>query len=158
MDIPPASMHQFDVADPLQLSPYPSPWKVWELPLFIYTPYPHLCTIPRDYTQSQWLPHWRPDDFPDVDSPEVDNSHSPSSLGPEWHQTSRRRIGTGPRDAMAPSAITWTPIYGRLGTRRLGTITLCILFVDWPSQGSILRAFSLDFPWLDLSGVFSLSQ
>jgi hypothetical protein len=31
---------------------------------------------------------------------------------------------------MVPSAITWTPIYGRLGTRRLGTVTLCISFVD----------------------------
>jgi hypothetical protein len=30
-------------------------------------------------------------------------------------------IGTGPRDAMAPSAITWTTIYERLGTGRLGT-------------------------------------
>jgi hypothetical protein len=25
---------------------------------------------------------------------------------------------------------TWTPIYGRLGTRRLGTAFLCISFVD----------------------------
>jgi hypothetical protein len=24
----------------------------------------------------------------------------------------------------------WTPIYGRLGTRRLGTVVLCISFVD----------------------------
>jgi hypothetical protein len=31
------------------------------------------------------------------------------------------------RDAMAPSAITWTAIFGRLGTRRLGTAFLCIL-------------------------------
>jgi hypothetical protein len=43
-------------------------------------------------------------------------------------------IGTGPRDAMAPSAITWTTIYGRLGTRRLGTAFLwlgkcCVLFL-----------------------------
>jgi hypothetical protein len=28
---------------------------------------------------------------------------------------------------MAPSAITWMPIYRRLGTRRLGTTFLCIL-------------------------------
>jgi hypothetical protein len=26
--------------------------------------------------------------------------------------------------------IMWTPIYGRLGDRRLGTVILCILFVD----------------------------
>jgi hypothetical protein len=36
-------------------------------------------------------------------------------------------IGTGPRDTTAPSAITWTPIFGRLDTRRLGTAFLCIL-------------------------------
>jgi hypothetical protein len=35
--------------------------------------------------------------------------------------------GTGPRDATAPSAITWMAIFGRLGTRRLGTAFLCIL-------------------------------
>jgi hypothetical protein len=48
---------------------------------------------------------------------------------------------------MAPSAVTWTPIYGRLGDRRLGdrrlgdrrlgTVIPCISFVDWPSQGSL---------------------
>jgi hypothetical protein len=37
-----------------------------------------------------------------------------------------RCIGTGLRD-MAPSTITWTTIYGGLGTRRLGTAFLCIL-------------------------------
>jgi predicted aspartyl protease len=31
---------------------------------------------------------------------------------------------------MAPSAITWIPIYGRLGTRRLDTVVLWISFVD----------------------------
>jgi hypothetical protein len=36
-------------------------------------------------------------------------------------------IGTGPCDATAPSAITWIAIFGRLGTRRLGTAFLCIL-------------------------------
>jgi hypothetical protein len=39
------------------------------------------------------------------------------------------RIGTGPCDTMAPSAVTWTPTYGRLGTRRLGTVILGISFV-----------------------------
>jgi hypothetical protein len=42
---------------------------------------------------------------------------------------SLRHIGTGPRDTMAPSSITWIPIYGRLGTRRLGTVILSISFV-----------------------------
>jgi hypothetical protein len=100
------------------------------LPLFICTPSPHLCTISRDYTQSQQLPHQWPNNFPDVDSPEADNFHPPSSLGPEQHWMSRRRIRTGPHDTMAPSAITWTPIYERLDTRRLGTVVLCISFVD----------------------------
>jgi hypothetical protein len=36
------------------------------------------------------------------------------------------RIGTGPCDTTAPSTVTWMPIYGRLGTRRLGTAFLCI--------------------------------
>jgi hypothetical protein len=54
----------------------------------------------------------------------------PPPLLPQQHQTSLGHIGTGPRDAMAPSAITWAPIYGRLGTRRLGTVILCISFVD----------------------------
>jgi hypothetical protein len=31
----------------------------------------------------------------------------------------------------------WIPIYVRLGTRRLGTVILCILFVVWPIQGSL---------------------
>jgi hypothetical protein len=55
---------------------------------------------------------------------------SPPLLGPEWHQTNRRHIGKGPCNTTAPSAITWTLIYGRLGTRRLGTIILYISFVD----------------------------
>jgi hypothetical protein len=118
----------------ISLPPLSSP----TLPLFICTPSPHLCTISRDYTQSQRLPHWRPDDFPDVNSLEVDDFCPPSSLGPECHQMSCGCIGTGPRDTMVPSAMTWTPIYERLGTRRLGTVLLCISFVDWPSQGCSL--------------------
>jgi hypothetical protein len=49
---------------------------------------------------------------------------------PQLHQMSLGRIGTGLRDTMAPSAITWTPIYGRLGDKRLGTVIPCISFVD----------------------------
>jgi hypothetical protein len=51
-------------------------------------------------------------------------------LVPQQHQTSPGCIGKGPRDTTAPSAITWISIYGRLGTRRLGTVILCISFVD----------------------------
>jgi hypothetical protein len=117
----------------VSLPPLSSP----TLPLFICTPSPHLCTISRDYTQSQRLLYRRPDDFLDVDSPEVDDFHPPSSLRPEWHRTSCGHIRTDPHDTMAPSAIMWTLIYGRLGTRRLGTATLCMSFVDWPSQRSL---------------------
>jgi hypothetical protein len=38
-------------------------------------------------------------------------------------------IGTGPCDTMAPSAVMWISIYGRLGTRRLGTVILSISLV-----------------------------
>jgi hypothetical protein len=50
----------------------------------------------------------------------------PPSLLPLELRTSFRHIGTGLCDTTAPSAVTWTPIYGRLGTRRLGTVFLCI--------------------------------
>jgi hypothetical protein len=83
-------------------------------------------TIPK----VQRLPYRWPDDFLDDDSPEVDDFRSPSPLKPEWHRTSHRHIGTGLRDTMVPSAIMWTPIYGRLGDRRLGTVILYISFVD----------------------------
>jgi hypothetical protein len=42
---------------------------------------------------------------------------------------SLRCIGTAPHDTAAPSAVMWIPIYGRLGTRRLGTVILSISFV-----------------------------
>jgi hypothetical protein len=67
------------------------------------------------------------DDFPEVDSPIVDDFPHLHLLIPQQHRTDLGRIGAGPRDATAPSAIMWTPIYGRLGTRRLGTAFLCIL-------------------------------
>jgi hypothetical protein len=59
----------------------------------------------------------------------IDISLSPSALTSEALDKFEC-IGTGPRDTMVPSTITWTPIYGRLGTRRLGTAFLCISFVD----------------------------
>jgi hypothetical protein len=74
--------------------------------LSICTPPPHLSTISRDYTYSQWLLYWWPDNFLDIDPLEVDSFHSPSLLGPEWHCTSCRCIRTGPCDTMAPSTIT----------------------------------------------------
>jgi hypothetical protein len=40
-------------------------------------------------------------------------------------------------DPMAPPGVTLMPIFGRLGTRRLGTGSLSISFVVWPSQGSL---------------------
>jgi hypothetical protein len=43
--------------------------------LFIYTSVPYLCTISRDYTYSWRLLSRRPDDFLDIDSPEVDDFH-----------------------------------------------------------------------------------
>jgi hypothetical protein len=42
-------------------------------PLFICISFPYLCTISRDYTYSRRLLSWWPDDFLDVDSPEVDD-------------------------------------------------------------------------------------
>jgi hypothetical protein len=51
----------------------------------------------------------------------------PHPLIPQQHWTDLGCIGTGPRNATALSAITWTTIYGRLGTRRLDTAFLCIL-------------------------------
>jgi hypothetical protein len=59
--------------------------------------------------------------------------------------TGFRHIGTGLHDTMAPTAITWTPIYGRLGTRRLGTVFLCISLWTDLARGSwsVLFGFPL---------------
>jgi hypothetical protein len=56
------------------------------------------------------------DDFLEVNSLIVDDFPRPHLLVPQQHRTDLGHIGTGPRDATAPSAITWTTIYGRLGT------------------------------------------
>jgi hypothetical protein len=105
------------------LTPLSSP----TLPLFICTLSPHLCIISRDYTQGpttftlivwQLCRSWLPD---------VIDFLTPHLLLPQQHRMDLGCIGTGPRDATAPSTITWTTIYGRLGTRRLGTAFLCIL-------------------------------
>jgi hypothetical protein len=68
--------------------------------------------------------------------PDIVNFPPPHPLLPQQHRTSLGHIRTGLCDTMAPSAIMWTPLYGRLGTRRLGTVVLCISSIDWPSQGS----------------------
>jgi hypothetical protein len=91
-----------------------------------HTSVPSLGTTPKaDNFHTQWS-----NNFLDVDSLKVINFQPPPSLIPEWHRTSLRCIRTGPHDTMAPSTITWIPIHRRLGTRRLGTVILCITFVD----------------------------
>jgi hypothetical protein len=57
----------------------------------------------------------RPDLKP-LDSPTVVDFPRPHPLVPQQHRTDLGHIGTGPRDATAPSSIMWTTIYGRLGT------------------------------------------
>jgi hypothetical protein len=44
-----------------------------------------------------------------------------------------------------PPRVTLMPIFGRLGTRRLGTGSFSITFVVWPSQGSLERSL-----WISL--------
>jgi hypothetical protein len=86
------------------------------LHLFICIPPHHLCTIFKDHTHSRRLSGPIVDDFP-----------RPHPLVPQQHQTGSGHIRTSPHDTTAPSAITWTTLYGRLGTRRLGTAFPCIL-------------------------------
>jgi hypothetical protein len=93
---------------------------------------PHLCTISRDHTQSWWLLYPKADDLPDVNSPKSLTFHSflhsyLSSIGWESDALGQAHM------TKAPSAVMWMPIYGRLGTRRLGTVILSISFVVWPS-------------------------
>jgi hypothetical protein len=59
-------------------------------------------------------------------TPTVVDIPLPPPLLPLELWTSFGRIGTSLCDTTAPSAVTWTPIYERLGTRRLGTAFLCI--------------------------------
>jgi hypothetical protein len=70
------------------------------------------------------------DGCPLTDSLNIVDFPRPHLLLPQQHRMSLGRIGTGPHDTTAPSAITWTPIYGRLGTRRLGTVVPCISFIN----------------------------
>jgi hypothetical protein len=96
---------------PLLLSPC-----LYVLPLLTSVPSPGVTPTTNDFYT----------DGP----PGVIDFRLPSPLRPEWHCMSRRHIGTGPHDTTAPSAITWTPIYERLGDRRPGTVIPCISFVD----------------------------
>jgi hypothetical protein len=108
-------------------------------PLLSYSPPVHMYPPPSAVDHLQGLHRkannfhtlW-PDDFLDVNSPKVNNFCSPLLLGPEQHRMSHGCIRTDLCDTTTPSTSTWTPIYGRLGT-----VTLCISFVDWPSQGSL---------------------
>jgi hypothetical protein len=113
-------------------------------PLLFYPPPVHMYSLPSPLYHLQGL-HlkaddfhtWWSDDFLNVDSLEVNDFCSPP------HHLDLNSIGQATDTSgqihmtLRPSVITWIPIYGRLGTRRLGTVTLCISFVDWPSQGSL---------------------
>jgi hypothetical protein len=90
-------------------------------PILTSVPSPRIIPIADDFQAR------RSDNFPKVDSPVVVDFPTPTPLVPQPHRTNLGHIGTGPCDTTAPSAITWTPIFGRLDTRRLGTAFLCIL-------------------------------
>jgi hypothetical protein len=100
----------------------------------LLSPCSYVSPTPLYYLQGPYLKFdnssiRRSDDFLDVDSPDIIDFPLLPPLIPQQHRTSLGCIGTGPCDTTAPSAITWIPIYGRLGTRRLGTVILCISFV-----------------------------
>jgi hypothetical protein len=92
--------------------------------LFICIPSPHLCTIFKDHTSSRSLlgPIVRR-----LSRSQLTNNCRLPTSAPARTSTASDRLRTHWGDAMAPSAIMWTTIYGRLGTRRLGTAFLCIL-------------------------------
>jgi hypothetical protein len=119
-------------------------------------PSPYLCTIPiplhhphtsapsLETTPQSWQPLYsKSDDFPDVDSSEVVDILRLPPLVPQWHWTCLRHIRIGSRDTTAPSAVMWKASYGRLGTRRLGTVITSTYFVVRPSQGSLEC-----YPWI----------
>jgi hypothetical protein len=93
---------------------------------------PHLslsiCILPIPLHHLQGA-YSEANDCLEVDSLDVVNFLYPPLLVPQLHWMSLRHIGIGLHDTMAPSAVTWTPTHERLGTRRLGTVTLCISFV-----------------------------
>jgi hypothetical protein len=105
-------------------------------PILPYSPLVHMyfshtsAPSPGTTLKDRQLSYSKSDNFPEVDSPIIVDFPCPPPLVPQPHRTSLRRIGTCPHDTTAPSAVTWTPIYGRLGDRRLGTVIPCISFVD----------------------------
>jgi hypothetical protein len=94
----------------------------------MYTPHTSVPS-PGTTLKSQQPSYPNTDDFPEVDTPDAIDFPHPPLLVPQPHQMCLRCIGTGPCDTVAPSAIMWIPIYGRLGIRRLGTVILSISFV-----------------------------
>jgi hypothetical protein len=100
-----------------------SPLLSYSPPVHMYSP-PHVCTISRDHIQSRQLLYSKSDNFPDVDSPKVVDLPLLPPFVPQQHQMSFGCIGTCPHDTTAPSAVTRMAINGRLGTGRLGTVTL----------------------------------
>jgi hypothetical protein len=119
-----------------------SPLLSYSPPVHMYFPL-HLCAISRDHTQSRqlsypmvwWLSRGRLTRCRRLSAPSSTRTSAASDKPRTHWDRSVWHYGT--------LAITWIPIYGRLGTRRLGTVILCISFV-----ARDLRAFSLDFPWL----------
>jgi hypothetical protein len=85
---------------------------------------PHICTISRDHIQSWQLLYSKSNNFPDVNSLKVINFLLLPPFIPQQHRMSFRCIGTRLCDTTAPSTVTWMAINGRLGTGRLGTVTL----------------------------------
>jgi hypothetical protein len=77
-----------------------------------------------------------------INPPKVINIPRSPLLVPQRHRRCLGHIRIGPRDTMAPSAVTWKASYGRLGTGRLGTVITSIYFVVRPSQGSLERSLT----------------
>jgi hypothetical protein len=68
----------------------------------------------------------------------------PTLLQPSWClATTIAHIGIESHDPMAPSDGRQTSIFGRLGTRRLGTVISTISSIHWPSQESLERSLQI---------------
>jgi hypothetical protein len=64
-------------------------------------------------------------------------------------------IRIDPRDPTAPSDGQQTSIFGRLGTRKLGTVVL--LYHQWSDLAKVPQSVSLYFPWLNKCCVLVLT-
>jgi hypothetical protein len=106
------------------------------LPLLFYLTLPFFIYIsPTPFYHPQRL-HTKPMTFifkvqqlVDIDSPKVVDFLLLPLLVPQQYRTCLGHIRTGSHDTTTPPAVTWTAIYGRLGTGGLGTVILSILFV-----------------------------